>query len=495
MPTSILQKEELSNRQLHRQLEPLRRELGRAELGDRRLTKRLAGMAEKIGKSPAKGFPQIALSRAELEAFYRFFGNEKVQPDKVVKPHIEATCQRVEQRGLALALHDTTGVSYAGEGTREGLGRLNDGGQGYYLHGCIATSADGLRTPLGLLGYETLIRTESPEKKPDWKDKKLNDPNRESLRWWRLVEHVEERLASSPAELIHVMDREADDYELLAKLLNSGKRFVIRLKYDRLLDHSVLSRSERATAPRKVKEALSEAQVVFEREVQLSARKKDRSTEKRKTHPARKTRRALLHGAAARVCLRRPNDLSKTDLPKSITLNVVHVWEVDAPTGVEPVEWYLLSSEPIDSAEQILQIVDWYRARWVIEEFWKALKTGCSIEKRQLESKDALLNVLALFLPVAYRLLLLRELCRHAPELPATVFFSKDQLQLLRLRLPKVALPLQPTLHQAFLATAALGGHLKHNGEPGWLVLGRGFQDLLLMEVGWRLARQRSVES
>ncbi len=122
---------------------------------------------------------------------------------------------------------------------------------------------------------------------------------------------------------------------------------------------------------------------------------------------------------------------------------------------------------------------------WTVEEFFKALKTGCQYERRQLETADSLLNALAIFAPVAWRLLLLRHLARTEGSAPATAALTSSQLDVLR-AVAKKPLPVRPTARQAMLAVAALGGHLKSNGDPGWLVLGRGMHDLLLLELGWR---------
>jgi hypothetical protein len=176
-------------------------------------------------------------------------------------------------------------------------------------------------------------------------------------------------------------------------------------------------------------------------------------------------------------------------LPPSLTVHVVDVWEATPPAGEEPVTWRLMTTEPIDTVTQILQIVDWYRARWVIEEYFKALKTGCAYEKRQLESLDTLLVALALLAPIAWQLLLFRHLARHAPTAPATAVLSRQQLRVLRAAPQAVALSAAPTLEDALRAVARLGGHLRQNGPPGWLVLGRGMQKLRWMEAGWAAAK------
>jgi len=135
---------------------------------------------------------------------------------------------------------------------------------------------------------------------------------------------------------------------------------------------------------------------------------------------------------------------------------------------------------------EICQVVDWYRSRWVIEEYFKALKTGCAYEKRQLETFHALRNALALFAPMAWQLLLLRTEARHRPESPAAVVLSDEQITVLG-AVVKKPLPPNPTARHVMLAVAALGGHLPRNGDPGWLILARGLEKLETLTLGWRL--------
>ena len=174
-------------------------------------------------------------------------------------------------------------------------------------------------------------------------------------------------------------------------------------------------------------------------------------------------------------------------MPETVRLNVVRVHTKSAGQGVDPVEWRLVTSEPIDTAEDVAAIVDGYRARWLIEEYFRALKQGCAYERRQLESKHALLNALAVFTPIAWQLLALRQLSRDRAQLPADAILSPLKLTLLQ-RHPDVRLRPNATIRDAMLAVAALGGHIKNNGEPGWQVLGRGYEDLLLLERGAALA-------
>ncbi len=203
-------------------------------------------------------------------------------------------------------------------------------------------------------------------------------------------------------------------------------------------------------------------------------------------HPYRKARQAVLRVSASAVAVRRPEQL-RTGAPETLRLNVVRVQEMNAPRGVDPVEWRLVTSLPIDTPEDVAVVVDGYRARWVIEEYFRALKQGCAYEKRQLESKHALLNALAVFTPVAWQLLALRQLSRDTPHVPADRLLSPLKIKLLQ-RHPDIKLVQKPTVRQAMFAIAALGGHIKNNGDPGWMVLGRGYEDLLLLEHGAAIA-------
>ena len=162
----------------------------------------------------------------------------------------------------------------------------------------------------------------------------------------------------------------------------------------------------------------------------------------------------------------------------SVHINVVRVTERNTPAGETPVEWLLLTNLPIETAFQVERVVDIYRARWVIEEFFKALKSGCAVEARQLETGHSLMNMTAFFLPIAAKLLEMRGVARDTPEAPAIEVISAEEVKVLR-ALTKLPLPPQPTVKDVVAAIAKLGGHLKSNGPPGWAVLSRGYVKLL----------------
>jgi len=434
-------------------------EFGGATFGDTRLSRRVVQLAGRMAKRPDTSFPK-ALDSSELEAAYRFFNNEKVTPDGILEPHVRATVERAGD-DVCLAVHDTTTFSFRPDGEREGLARDQVGLQTLHAHVTLAVRPD--RAPLGILALRTHVGKAATT---------------EHGRWGEQVEVLDE-LTLSRRQLVHVMDREADDFALLARLQARGDRYVIRVQHDRVLQ------TETDEAPRKLWEALP-ARAVETRLVPLSPRSGTRrGSKQRQVHPNRGGRTAKLAFGAGRVPLKRRHGLKEG--PSMLEVNVVRVWELDPPDGETPVEWVLYTSEPVDVAQQLSQIVDWYRARWVIEEYFKALKTGCAYEKRQLESRRALENVLALFLPIAWQLLRLRNLARDEPDMPAADILSPSQLAVLR-RVARRPLPPNPTARDALLAIAALGGHLKRNGEPGWITLWRGFEEVITLAAGWDLA-------
>jgi hypothetical protein len=311
--------------------------------------------------------------------------------------------------------------------------------------------------------------------------------DREYDRWLEAVSETADAL-DGVDDVIHVMDREADSYELLASMQGQGHRFIVRLGQDR---NTSDPDTEEIVS---IKEAASAQPVLARRRAELSARTSSdrRSPSARKRHPARGKRAAKLEFRACTVSVNKPMQPKRDlgHLPDSIEINIVEALETNPPEGEEPVRWILATTEPISDVKAALLVVDHYRSRWLIEEYCKAIKTGCAYSKRQLESAHTLLLALAIDIPIAWHLLVMRHLSRHADSLPASVAVSPAQLAILKAVVKKWKWSDNPTVREVTLAIARLGGHLKSNGEPGWQTLGRGYQQLLVMEVGWRLAME-----
>jgi hypothetical protein len=460
----------------------LETEFSGAKLKDARLTRRLLKVAQRAGGAPSKGFPQVMASDAELEATYRFLTNERVNWAEILEPHLAASAERCRALKVVVAAHDTSEFAFGGKSRVDAVGHLPHGRPGFFGHFALGVAPDEQHTALGILAART-VRRDGAAKEETVAERRARNratpvDEKESWRWVASADEAQNRIGPD-VTVIHVMDREADDYALLDALRVSGHRFVIRACSDRRL-------AKNTEGPKAVSEALSQTEDVLFRDVYLGARKKKPGQVHK--HPARDSRMASLHIRACAVTVPRPRVDCGGD--KTLTLNVVEVFEPSPPPGEEPISWTLLTSEPVVTPEQRAQVVDYYRARWPIEEFFKSLKTGCAFEQRQLESEHALLNALALFIPIAWRLHLLRHLARSHPEAPATRVFTTEELYVLTQLSKRVRLSDAATIQDAMLAIAGLGGHLKRNGPPGWLTLGRGYQDFVMACAGYALARR-----
>ena len=437
-------------------------DLSRLQLGDARLHRRARSIAGALQARPSESFPKALADDAAVEGFYRFMVNDRVNGEAVLGAHVAATHDRAVQAGRILALHDSSLFQFGGEQIRAGAFRTAKGKSGFLGHTCLAVSAEGARQPLGLLGMIPVVRLSG--------EAAAASPGTvyecESDRWIDLVGDVEEGVPEA-VDIIHVMDSEGDAYNLLEYMVQLEADFVVRLCQDR----RVVPIEDRT----KLSAALPLATTRLTRDVPLSARRGTKTTGR---HASRDQRTATLEVRVLDVELVRPAK-SKAQLA-SLPVHIVHVTEPNPPDGLAPVSWQLATTLPVASTDDVAAVVDDYRARWLIEEWFKALKTGCVYQQRQLESLDALLVAFGLLAPIATRLLALRWWGRNEPDRPATEVLDDDEIACLRVleKQKRRRLPRRPTVGEVLLAIARLGGFLTRNKTPGWQVIGRGFEDL-----------------
>jgi hypothetical protein len=445
-------------------------QMSETKLGDTRRTARASAMMAALRERPAASLPKAMQTEAALEAAYRFLSNEEFPTAELFAAHVAETVRRVsEETSVVYAISDTTELRFNGEG-REGLGPLQNGGRGFWTHPCLAVRGDGSRMPLGLLALKTWTRAEAPKQRRPIRAARSAPDN--EMRKWTEVALAAGAAVGRRASLIHVMDREADIYALFAQMMEAGQRFIVRVAQDR-----ALADGEGLLFP-----ALERAEAQVLREVPLSVRPRAS-----KQHAARRAREAMLSVASCRLMLKRPATADRA-LPSSLTLSYVHVFEARPPEGEVAVDWKLVTTESVATQAQRESVIDGYRLRWVIEELFKALKTGCAVEQSELESFLALERLLVMKLPLAVEMLALRSQAALNEQVLALGILSPLRLEVLR-AMSRTKLSPNPTAHEALLAIARLGGHIKNNGAPGWLVLWRGYEDLLRYEQAWSVAR------
>lgn len=229
-------------------VEALANEVANGNFADARLNSRLKLLLLGLGKNPQLSLPR-AFDSAGLEAAYRFFSNVRVMPTDILRPHIRATSERAAGSDF-LVVHDTTDFSYRSDGEREGLGRIKKGATGkqaFFLHASLVVAADGSRRPMGLAAMKTWIRGPGPG-------------GFEYLRWEEQC-HEASAAVDGHRHAIHVMDREADDYQMFDALIRDGHRFVVRSLNDRIV--------KTAAGLTKLRATLRLVPAVAERDVKL----------------------------------------------------------------------------------------------------------------------------------------------------------------------------------------------------------------------------------
>jgi hypothetical protein len=164
-----------------------------------------------------------------------------------------------------------------------------------------------------------------------------------------------------------------------------------------------------------------------------------------------------------------------------LTMHAVEVREVNPPAGVKPLHWVLLTSVPMVTFSDAIRVVEHYEKRWIVEEFHKALKTGCRVEERQYKTSARLENITGLLSVIAVRLLQIRSAARHTPEQPAANLIPMIWIRALSILRPHAKIE---TVQQFYRQLGGLGGHLlrKSDGEPGWITIWRGY-DLLHLAI------------
>lgn len=467
-------------------------EFGNAELGDPRRILRLVDLAQKLGARPATSLPEATLDWATLKAAYRFFDNKAVEKDKMLQSHVLSTYTRLRAVPLVLAVQDTSLIDYTSHPNTTGMGPLASAYQhGFLAHSTLAFTPE--RIPLGLMAQKLWARDAEHYANQVHRRKRAIE-DKESNKWLESLEAViTAREACPDTHFVSVGDREADVYELFVKERPEGVDLLVRAAWDRTTHE-----------PEKyLWNAMATADIAAEITIQVPRRK---GLPARKTKPAKPdqpARQARLDVRYKRITLRPP--CSKKDAPKEKRLPTVAlyaVWAVETLTaqqleaGIEAVEWMLLTSVAVTTAEEALERLEWYACRWGIEVWHKVLKSGCRIEAKQMETLERLMRCFTLYSVIAWRIFFCTMLAREVPEIPCTVLLEEDEWKALYCKIHRRSdPPIQPpTLYMAVRWIASLGGFLgrKHDGEPGPTVLWRGFQHLAALTEMYRImARKR----
>lgn len=426
-------------------------------LGDKRLDKRAVLLAEQLAAKPGSSIPQACGGWAETQAAYRFFDNDEVAWGDIMAAHWRASIERMRAHPVVLCLQDTTELNFNGQRSA-GLGPLSyETQRGMYVHPTYAITP--AREPLGVLDAWMWARQFKDEKGVRGADVC------ESTRWLEGYARLAELARELPdTRLVYVADREADIAAFMAQAKALGHRldWLIRSSHNR-----VLPAGDKLWAKTCEGKPLGAMQFVMA---------------SRKGHKARPVRQ---HVWASR---QRISD----GAGGTIDITCVVAREVDAPKGVKPIEWRLVSNRAAGNLQEAVQLIDWYRARWEIEMFFHVLKNGCRIEQLQLASMDKLQRALALLMVVAWRIGRLMRLGRACPELDAALMFEPEEWQAAYILNGKEPPGKSPRLNEVVRLVAMLGGFLarKHDAEPGVKTIWLGLQRVVDFAAGIKFQRQ-----
>lgn len=427
------------------------------DLKDKRRNERLLSAAENLLANPEQSLPQQNSDWADLKAVYRMFDRPEVTFDAIAQPHWQRT--RQTRPGRYLLISDTSDISHNSHRATTGLGILGDGrGRGIQLHNCLMYDS-GQKQIVGQAG--ALLHYRKLKPKGETRMQSL-ERFRESSLWGSLVNQV----GPPPAQCqwIHVFDRGGDNFESMCHIKLSNCDWVIRA--NRLNRKVYDSEGNKMT----ISKAVDGATLVGSYELNLRSR------------PGVASRSAKLEVSVTSVTFPLPSQHSKWVAQcgiKQLTMNVVIVQEVDAPKGVKPIRWVLLTSLPVETFEDAWQVIEDYENRWMIEEYHKVIKTGCSIEKHALRTADRLEPLIGLISVIGVRLFQLKLIGRNQREAKAKTHLPSGWLACMKLARPKVRLT-GMTVYDFFRELAKMGGFLgrRSDGEPGWQTIWGGFKKL-----------------
>ena len=435
-------------------------EMAGVDLGDERLNRRVCRMLRDRWAQPGSSFYRSFANAAEAKGAYQLVENPRadITLASLLAPHELQTARRMAAETVVLLAQDTTGLSYNTLHQTQGLGPLGeDHGQGLFLHSMQAFRLDGI--PLGTAWAEVWARP--PQSDAAHRNEQSID-EKESGRWLRALQAAVERARQMPqTRLIVCGDRESDIYELYDQALAAPKNLyiLVRGQHDRCLSDGT-----------RLREALAAAPLGGTMKVEVPRRQ------------GRPARTATLELRWLEVEVKPPAVALKKSWP---SLKVYALWarEVGADAQVEPIDWLLLTTWPVQSLKMARRLVRWYALRWGIEVWHAVLKLVCRVEKRQMKSAQALERSLALDMIVASRALLLCRLGKEHPDLPAELFYSPDELEVLAVKKKETGRYLDSSklkLFQANILVAMLVGFWGRagDGHPGPRILAEGLRVL-----------------
>lgn len=472
-------------------------EMSTADLGDKRLRKRLLLVLQRMFNSPVASLKAACRGWAETIATYRFFDNEQITEAALLEPHQESTLRRVRQQERVLVIQDTTEIDYSARKELEGAGPLSvKERRGFFAHSQYVVTPE--RLPLGVWGSKIYARE---DESGHCNRKQEPIEAKESYRWLvgfrdacRLAEAAEE------TQIISVGDREGDIFEIFQewqqrrRQAQSVAEWLIRSCHDRCLIPFEECVNEVRKQSAKLRATVEQSPVLGTIEFNVTQHVGYKKVRGNRAKTVRQARRVQQEIRAIEVTLKAPR--RKGQALEPVRIGVVMVREVNPPAGQERIEWILLTSLAVDSFEAAQDLVELYLARWEIEVFHRILKTGCRVERLQLKAEDRIKPAVILYMIVAWRVAYVMKLGRECPDLPCDVVFEEAEWQAVYHVVKRRKAVSKPTLGEMVNLVASLGGYIsrKGNGPAGAQSVWQGIMRTRDFALAWLLFTGRAQE-
>lgn len=465
-------------------------EMKSADLEDQRLNERLKAVLSAFGERPTASIPAACGGYDEMVATYRFFDNENVTYERILAPHAERTLERIAAQKVVLLVQDTTELDFTrpqqqmtGAGALDGSSR-----RGAFLHPLVAFTPDG--TPLGTCGATIWTRDEPQTETRQAKETRRRATpieEKESRRWIDGLRQARDVARQVPGtKCVCIADSEADIYELFTE--PRGDEAPVEWLVRACQERAVLKDADSTGAGRNIREAVQSQPVLFTQKISVRGRSQTKiSCETRGRRQPRESRMAEVEVRAASVTLRGPDRSGGKLSP--VAVNVVLVREIDPPSGDVPVEWLLLTTLPIESVDQVREIIGYYAVRFMIEVLFRVLKSGCRVEERRFEHIDRMLPCVAVYLIVAWRTLMICRLGRSTPDLNCEAIFDPAEWKSVWMTVQRKKPPRRaPQLATILPLVAQLGGYVNfpnRKDPPGPQTLWLGLQRMHDLALAW----------
>ena len=417
------------------------RRIGGLELGDTRRSRRLIRLVEDLSAHPLGSIPVASGGWAETKAAYRLLDNPALDWREMLEVHTMRTRERMAGHPVVLCIQDSTELDFTTQPGIAGLGRLSyEAQQGMYVHPTLVVTPQGVA--LGVV--DAWMWARAPKGAATVK---------ESVRWLEGYGIVADLAETLPAtRLVYVADREGDMRALMDDAARRGMP----------ADWLVRAQHERKTAVGdKLWARLGASEPLGEIEFTLPA------------VPGRPS-----HWVGQTLYLQRVTLPARKGTP-AVQVTALLAREEHPPAGEQAIEWRLLTNRSATTLEEAVELIEWYRRRWLVEVFFRILKSGCRVEALQLGTLERLERALVIYLIIAWRILHLVTWGRDCPDLSCEVVFDPEEWQaawIVAHRRPPPDTP--PPLGMMVRLIARFGGFLgrKSDGHPGPKAIWQGMQ-------------------